>query len=56
MVRGALVAWKRRFLQPGEYHGLLPFFLDRVAKGTSYMAEASGRRFLVGCVWLARRR
>jgi len=51
-----LVSWKRRFLQPGEYRGLLPFLLDRVDKGTSYMAEESGHRFLVGSVWLARHR
>lgn len=51
-----LVAWKRRFLQPDEYAGILPYFLDRARRGTSYVAEASGRRYLVGGVWLARRR
>jgi hypothetical protein len=51
-----LVSWKRRFFQPGEYAPLLPFLLERVRRGTSYLAEASGRRFVVGGVWLARRR
>jgi SAM-dependent methyltransferase len=51
-----LVSWKRRFLQPGEYAQVLPWFLDRARKGSSYIAEESGRRFLVGGVWLARRR
>lgn len=51
-----LASWKRRFLQPGEYADVLPHFLDRARKGTSYVAEAGGRRFLVGGVWLARRR
>jgi SAM-dependent methyltransferase len=51
-----LASWKRRFLQPGEYADVLPWFLDRARRGASYMAESSGRRFLVGGVWLARRR
>ncbi len=52
----SLASWKRRFLQPGEYKDVLPYFLDRARRGASYIAEASGRRFLVGGVWLARRR
>lgn len=51
-----LVSWKRRFLQPGEYEGVLPWFLDRARRGLGYMADSSGRRFLVGGVWIARRR
>jgi hypothetical protein len=51
-----LVSWKRRFLGPGEYAEVLPWFLDRARKGASYIAEESGHRFLVGGVWLARRR
>ena len=51
-----LASWKRRFLQPGEYEDVLPYFLARARQGSSYIAEASHRRFLVGGVWLARRR
>jgi len=51
-----LASWKRRFLDPDEYGGVLPYFLDRARRGLSYIAEESGRRFLVGGVWLARRR
>ena len=52
----SLASWKRRFLEPGEYEGVLPYLLDRARRGASHVAEASGRRFLVGGVWLARRR
>lgn len=48
-----LASWKRRFLQPGEYAEALPYFLARARKGASHIPEASGRRFLVGGVWLA---
>jgi len=52
----SVLSWKRRFLQPGEYDDILPNLLDRARRGTSYIAEADGRRFLVGCVWVARLR
>ncbi len=51
-----LVSWKRRFLQPGEYEHVLPYFLDRARRGASHIGEESLRRFLVGGAWLARRR
>ncbi len=51
-----LLSWKRRFLQPGEYRDVLPHFLERAGRGVSYLAEARGRRFLVGGVWIAKRR
>ena len=51
-----LASWKRRFLARGEYADVLPWFLDRAKRGTSYVAEAEGRLFLVGGSWLARRR
>jgi SAM-dependent methyltransferase len=51
-----LVSWKRRFLQPGEYADLLPYFLERARRGASFLAEAEGRRFVVGGVWIAKLR
>jgi SAM-dependent methyltransferase len=51
-----LLSWKRRFLQPGEYGDLLPYLLDRARRGACHVAEEGGRRFLVGGVWVARRR
>ncbi len=51
-----LASWKRRFLQPDEYQDVLPHFLERARRDASYLAEAHGRRFLVGGVWIAKRR
>jgi SAM-dependent methyltransferase len=51
-----LLSWKRRFLEAGEHEKVLPHFLERARRGTSYVVEDAGRRFLVGGVWLARRR
>jgi len=51
-----LVSWKRRFLQPDEYQDVLPHFLERASRGASYVEEARGQRFLVGGVWIAKRR
>jgi len=50
-----LRAWKRRFFQPDEYGDLQDHFQARAREGTSYVAEADGRRFLVAGCWEALR-
>ena len=52
----AILGWKRRYLRPGEYGPLQDAFLERARLGTSFIAEESGRRILVGGVWRATRR
>jgi SAM-dependent methyltransferase len=51
-----LQAWRRRFLQPGEYAELQDHFLDRSRDGTSFVGESGERRYLVAGVWEARLR
>ncbi len=51
-----LLAWKRRYLQPGEYAVLLPMFEERVRDGSSLILERDGRSFLIACTWLATKR
>jgi len=48
-----LLAWRRRFLQPGEYGELQEMFVERSRAGTSFVGEAHGRRYLVAGVWEA---
>ena len=50
-----LLAWKRRFLAPGEYGELQGWFAERHHAGTSYLGCDDGARYLVACVWLATR-
>ena len=51
-----LLAWKRRFLQPGEYGPLMDTFARRTIEGRSLVLAEDGRRFLFAGAWLARRR
>jgi methylase of polypeptide subunit release factors len=48
-----LLAWRRRFLQSGEYGELQESFVERARDGVSYLGESGGRRFLVAGVWEA---
>ncbi len=53
----SLIAWKRRFLDPGEYGALQETFMERHRAAASYVGtDDDGRRFLVCGVWLAERR
>lgn len=54
--RLTLLSWKRRFLEDGEFGPLDAWYLERSSAGTSFVAEAEGRRFLVCGVWLAEHR
>lgn len=49
----SLLAWKRRWFQPGEYGDLQEYFVRRSAEGASYVVERDGRRFLIAGVWMA---
>jgi len=51
-----LLAWRRRFLQPGEYGELQETFMERSRTGGSFVGEADGRRYLVAGIWEATRR
>ena len=51
-----LVSWKRRFLTPGEYGALQTWFVERTARGESFVGDEDGQRFMVAGVWLAERR
>lgn len=46
-----IVAWKRRWLQPGEYGSLADVWMRRAEDGVSHVGERDGRRFLTACVW-----
>ncbi len=51
-----LLAWKYRFLAAGEYGALEDHFVERCRMGDSFMYERDGKRALIGCAWMARRK
>jgi SAM-dependent methyltransferase len=48
-----LLAWRRRFLQSGEYGELQEAFCERSRQGISFVGESGERRYLVAGVWEA---
>ncbi len=51
-----LLAWKYRFLGDGEYGALEEVFAKRCSEGRSFIVERDGRRALIACAWMARRK
>jgi len=51
-----LLAWKYRYLMDGEYGALEDAFVERCREGRSFIAENDGRRALIACAWMARRK
>lgn len=50
-----LLAWRRRYIQPGEYGTLHDVFRQRAAAGTSLLFKDEDREYLLSAAWLGDR-